>query len=462
MKTPTLSEQVSRRRYEREKKARQEAEKLLDDKSRALWEANQKLTSQADALERTVTKRTAELNKAMQAAQASNQAKSIFLASMSHEIRTPLNGVLGMAEALSETSLSSEQAEMAATIVESGGILLSVLNDILDVSKIEAGQMEIENIPFDLSALFAATKQLYALKAAEKNLVFDIHLSPAAQTWITGDPVRLRQVAGNLISNAIKFTANGHVLVDVDLVQADQGLKLIVRVTDSGTGISKHKLDDLFQPFNQLDPSVNREYGGTGLGLAISRQICNLMNGDIRVESEFGTGSVFTATFSVAPAKTVETALPQTDQHSQEILASQKWRILVAEDNRTNQLVLSKQLKDFDLDLTFVGNGQLAVDSALEGEYDMILMDINMPHMGGVDATINIRHHETCLGRAAIPIIALTANSMTHQITGYLASGMNGHLSKPLKKAILLRTLADTLQPTAQKKAPETKGQRGL
>lgn len=449
MITPTLSSQVSRRRYEREKKARQEAENLLDDKSRALWEANQQLTNQADALEHTVRKRTAELNKAMQAAQASNQAKSIFLASMSHEIRTPLNGVLGMAEALTETDLSSEQAEMAATIVDSGGILLSVLNDILDVSKIEAGQMEIENIPFDLTALFAATKQLYALKAVEKNLSFDILLSPAAQTWVTSDPVRLRQVAGNLISNAIKFTAKGQVLVDVDVVQAGKDLQLIMRVADSGTGISDHKLNDLFQPFQQLDASVNREYGGTGLGLAISRQICNLMNGDIRVESEFGAGSVFIATVQVAPSKAVKTALPQTDDRSKEVLDSQKWRILVAEDNRTNQLVLTKQLKDFDLDLTFVTNGQQAVDSALKGEYDMILMDINMPQMGGVDATINIRHQETCLGRIAIPIIALTANSMTHQITGYLASGMNGHLSKPLKKSILLRTLADTLQPSA-------------
>lgn len=447
MITPTLSPHVSRQRYEREKKARQEAENLLDDKSRALWEANQQLTSQADALERTVTKRTTELNKAMQAAQASNQAKSIFLASMSHEIRTPLNGVLGMAEALTETDLSCEQAEMAATIVESGGILLSVLNDILDVSKIEAGQMEIENIPFNLAALFTATKQLYALKAAEKNLWFDIILSPTAQTWITSDPVRLRQVAGNLISNAIKFTAKGQVIVDVNLVQTPQDLQLIMRVADSGTGISEHKLGDLFQPFQQLDASVNREYGGTGLGLAISRKICNLMNGDIGVESELGKGSAFTATILVTPARIVAAASPQTDDRSKQVLESQKWRILVAEDNRTNQLVLTKQLKDFELDLTFVTNGQQAVDKAQASDYDLILMDINMPEMGGVDATINIRHHETCLGRKSTPIIALTANSMTHQITGYLASGMNAHLAKPLKKEILLRTLAETLQP---------------
>ncbi|WP_069299108.1 ATP-binding protein [Neptunicoccus sediminis] len=442
----SATDTVSRRRYDRERAARLEAESLLDVKSRALWEANQRLIRQADELERMVGDRTTELHHAMKAAEASNKAKSVFLASMSHEIRTPLNGVLGMAEALTDTSLTAEQQEMTNTILESGGLLLSVLSDILDVSKIEAGELTIEKIPFDLPAHFNAAKQFYAMKAVKQNLLFDIELAPSAGVWIKSDPVRLRQVVGNLVSNALKFTRAGKVCVHVDLEDTDAGTFLIIRVRDTGIGIRQDKLNLLFQPFKQADDTITRNFGGSGLGLVISRQICRLMDGDLTVQTVLGEGSVFTARMRVDLAVRADAPDPQEDDQAFEYLSSRPWRILVAEDNKTNLLVLERQLKDLDLELVPVSTGADAVEQARARSFDLILMDINMPVLGGMEATAKIRQWEDQTTRRPTPILALTANAMTYQIAEYLKGGMDGYLSKPLKKSVLLRTLADTLQ----------------
>lgn len=438
------SESVSRRRYLRQLAAREEAERLLDDRSRALWDANQKLQSQAEALEQKVAERTAKLAAATRAAEASNEAKSIFLASMSHEIRTPLNGVLGMAEALTETTLTDDQNMMAYTIVESGKILLSVLNDILDLSKIEAGHLEIETLPIDIVALAHATEKLYALKAEEKGLDFKVEVRPAARKWLTSDPVRLRQVAGNLISNAIKFTEAGSVRAVFDIEDTPQGLQLSITVSDTGPGIPKEKMTALFTPFQQLDASVNRTHGGTGLGLSISRQICRLMQGNIEVSSTPGQGASFRATVIVttaeAPSATAQTNIAEVEA----ILTQRPWRLLVAEDNRTNQMVLGKFLEAYDLDITWVDDGATAVEACAQGPFDLIFMDINMPRMGGLEATNRIK---AASDQKCPPILALTANSMRHQIREYLDAGMQGHVAKPFKKVDILRAIAQALDP---------------
>ncbi|KAB7613785.1 response regulator [Amylibacter sp. SFDW26] len=444
--TPTDSPHVSRRRYNRERLARQEAEQLLDGKSRELWDVNQKLIKQADDLEQTVQERTADLEKAREVAEAASHAKSVFLASMSHEIRTPLNGVLGMAEALTDTKLSDEQKSMAATIVDSGQLLLAVLNDILDLSKIEAGQLEIETLPFDLEALFIATHQLYSFKAIEKGITFEIRVEESAKRWIKSDPVRLRQVVGNLISNAIKFTSIGSVIVDVTLdTETNQKGKLNIAVYDTGLGIPANKIAGLCQPFVQVDASVARKHGGTGLGLSISKQICALMDGDIHIESTEGSGSCFTATVNVILTEAIADDAERDMDSSIAIIGQKKWRILLAEDNRTNQLVFKKFIKQFDLDITVAGNGQEAIDATETTEFDLIFMDINMPIVDGVMATQAIRKKDAELNRKHTPILALTANTMVHQIAEYIDVGMDNHLAKPVKKNVLFQVMADAL-----------------
>jgi signal transduction histidine kinase/CheY-like chemotaxis protein len=438
---------VSRKRYERAQNACREAERLLEEKSREVWDANQKLKAQAAGLERAVQERTADLIKQQVAAEEANKAKSVFLASMSHEIRTPLNGVLGMAEALLDTSLLPDQKEMSTTIVDSGKILLAVLNDVLDISKIESGQLEIDNTTFDVMALFDGIQKLYAPKAREKGLTLDVTLSPTAKRWVSGDALRIKQVIGNLISNGVKFTQAGGVKVSVDVDEGQGGRsQLSFAVADTGEGIPEDKIDRLFKPFSQVDNSVARKHGGTGLGLSISQQFCELMGGDIYVESTPNVGSIFTAvmnvTFVEKPAERVKnTELVDSTMNQK------KWRVLLAEDNKTNRMVINKFLGKYDLDICAVENGKLAVDAHAADEFDVILMDVNMPEMDGITATKLIRQAEKKSGRNRTPIIALTANTMSHQVIEYLASGVDRHLGKPFKKDVLIETMCETLQP---------------
>ncbi len=437
---------VSRQRYQRAVLAKKQAEELLDAKSRELWEVNQKLIGQADTLEQQVRERTADLTKAKLAAEAANHIKSVFLASMSHEIRTPLNGVLGMAEVLLDSGLNAEQRNMAVTIVDSGQILLAVLNDILDLSKIEAGQLEIEERPFDLAELIRTTCELYKAKAHEKGIALTLTLAPAASCWIASDPVRLRQVLGNMISNAIKFTNEGEVEIIAELRKhTDKHNDLILSVRDTGMGIPKSKLSKLFQPFVQVDASVARKFGGTGLGLSISRQICRMLGGDMTVSSRLNAGSVFTATARVGHAVAADRPAPADQPAGTDIIAARRWRILLAEDNKTNQLVFSKYLQGFDLDITVVENGQAACDAFARGQFDIVFMDVNMPVMDGITATQKIRGIEAAANRPRTPVMALTANTMVHEIEGYLEKGVDRHLGKPIKKATLLAALADGL-----------------
>jgi signal transduction histidine kinase/ActR/RegA family two-component response regulator len=441
------TDHVSRKRYQRMQNACREAERLLEEKSRALWDANQQLTEQAAGLEVAIQERTADLIKQQVAAEEANKAKSIFLASMSHEIRTPLNGVLGMAEALLDTPLQDDQKEMSTTIVESGKILLAVLNDILDISKIESGQLEIENTVFDIVSLFDSIQKLYAPKAREKGLGLDINLSQAAKRWASGDALRIKQVIGNLISNSVKFTQTGGVTVNVDVIEPDNGgSQLSFAVADTGEGIPVDKIDRLFKPFSQVDNSVARKHGGTGLGLSISQQFCELMGGKISVESTPAVGSVFTAVINIELAEKPAERSKNTDLVDCTMNLKQ-WRILLAEDNKTNRMVINKFLGKYDLDICAVENGQLAVDAHAADRFDVILMDVNMPEMDGITATKLIRQAEEKSGQNRTPIIALTANTMKHQVIEYLASGVDRHLGKPFKKDALIESICETLQP---------------
>ncbi|MCF3973028.1 ATP-binding protein [Paracoccus salsus] len=436
---------VSRTRYERERRARHEAETLLEAKSRQLYEANQRLVREARRLERAVRERTAELEASRHQAEAANAAKSAFLAHMSHEIRTPLNGILGTATALTETSLSPSQHKMLAVIVESGDLLLSVLNDILDLSKIEADRLEIETMPFDLTEAVGAIERLYRLKAEEKGLELAVEIE--TESWITGDPTRLRQVLGNLLSNAVKFTDRGQISVNVRMDDAaDAGGLLRIEVSDTGIGISPEQMSCLFIPYNQADAGISRRYGGSGLGLAISRRLCRMLGGDLVAESRTGKGSLFTATMRVARVTVQPKAAPlDHERRFIDRLASRPLRVLAAEDNLTNQLVLKSLLSRYDLRLEIVANGQALLDAWKAEAADVILMDVAMPVMSGIDATKAIRRVEAEAGLPRTPIVALSANVMLHQIREYLACGMDLSVAKPIAREKLIKALVTVL-----------------
>jgi signal transduction histidine kinase/CheY-like chemotaxis protein len=369
------------------------------------------------------------------AAEAANRAKSVFLATMSHEIRTPLNGVLGMAQAMAAEELSDLQRDRLSVIHRSGESLLAILNDLLDLSKIEAGKLELESIEFDLGEVARGAHSAFTALANKKGLSFCLDIEPAAGRYL-GDPTRLRQILYNLISNALKFTEQGEIRVGA----AREGETLVLSVRDTGLGISEENLSRLFGKFDQLDSSTTRRFGGTGLGLSICRELANLMDGDISVTSREGEGSCFTLRVNLPrmgdakpPAALAPAAPPE--------LKSAAIRVLAAEDNSVNQLVLKTLLHQLGVDPTLVDNGQAAVEAWENAQWDVILMDIQMPVMDGLTATAKIRGRELETGRARTPIVALTANAMSHQVEQYMATGMDTHVAKPIEAAALFAAL---------------------
>ena len=415
------------------------------------------------ALRRTL----AELVEARDAAEAANLAKSQFLANMSHEIRTPLNGVLAMAQILARSPLEAHQREQVDVIHQSGETLLSLLNDILDVSKIEAGKLELEVADFEVGAVVRAAARGFAAVAERKGLRLEVEV--AANDVRRGDSARLRQILNNFLSNALKFTQAGVVRLRVE-GQGEGGAEgLRLTVSDTGMGIPDDKLPLLFQKFTQLDASTTRRFGGTGLGLAICRELSELMGGQVSVESRPGEGSSFTVVLplprvSSAPAAPAEMAAeaaasavaalpdegeavrPEADPALAEPVAERAaLRVLAAEDNPTNQLVLSTVMQIFGVELTLAADGIEAVDAWRGGIFDVILMDIQMPRLDGVAATRRIRAEEAAGGRARIPILALSANALTHQVEAYLAAGMDGHVAKPIELPKLQAALEQVL-----------------
>jgi signal transduction histidine kinase/CheY-like chemotaxis protein len=379
---------------------------------------------------------------------AANRAKSTFLSVMSHEIRTPLNGVLGMVQVLLKDAPTEQQRSRLEIVRESGDALLAILNDLLDISRIEAGKMTLEAIEFDIREVLSGAYAAFTAIANKSGLSFILDIEPAAGIYL-GDPTRVRQLAYNFLSNALKFTKEGRVVLSARLV--DGGLE--ISVMDTGIGIASDRLDGVFEPFVQADASVNRNFGGTGLGLGISRDLAKLMGGSIRVESQLGKGSVFKALLQIPRLRDATEALRVVNDDepvaSQEIV--QSLRVLAAEDNLVNQLVLRTLMEQFGITLTVVDNGKLAVDAWESQTWDIILMDMQMPVMGGVEATRIIREREREIGRAKTPIIAVTANAMTHHMSEYDSAGIDGVVSKPIKAGALADVLIKVLDELASR-----------
>ncbi len=412
--------------------------------------------------------REQELERKRAEAEAATHAKSQFLANMSHEIRTPMNAILGMATALARDPLSDKQRRRLDIITQSGDALLHIINDILDLSKIESGRLEIEQAPFDLDELLAAVEALYALKAEEKGLVLSFTATNTEQRFV-GDATRIRQVLSNLVSNAIKFTDHGEVAVDVAIApsaaadaNADNAdVTLHVTVRDTGPGLTPEAIARLFQPFTQADASITRKHGGTGLGLAICKQLCTLMGGAISVDSTPGHGAVFRFHVRLTPALH-SAAARRLDAPEAEPLAAghDPLRILAAEDNANNVEVLAALLEPLDVVLSIAKNGEEAVAQWRSGHFDLILMDVQMPVMNGIDATHEIRRLEANTGRPRTPIIALSANAMAHQTAAYYEAGMDAAVSKPIRLPVLFAQIAAVLQPEGDGAEPAT-GRRG-
>jgi signal transduction histidine kinase/AmiR/NasT family two-component response regulator len=373
------------------------------------------------------------LRAAQKRAEAASAAKSTFLATMSHEIRTPLNGVLGMAQAMEADGLPDHQRERLGVIRQSGESLLAILNDVLDLSKIEAGKLELERVEFDLADIARGAHSTFTAMANNKGLAFSLDIGPARGRYL-GDPVRLRQILSNLISNALKFTEEGEIRVSARYADG----VLSIAVADTGIGISPGNVGKLFTKFDQLDSSTTRRFGGTGLGLSICDELAQLMGGAIGVESELGGGSCFTLEF---PLPRLGDGRTEPLEEAVEERQAVSLRVLAAEDNEINQLVLKTLLHQMGVDAVIVDNGQALVEAWETGVWDVILMDIQMPVMDGVTAAALIRQKEHASGRLRTRIIALSANAMAHQVSQYLAAGMDGHVAKPIEAAALYNAL---------------------
>jgi signal transduction histidine kinase/DNA-binding response OmpR family regulator len=394
----------------------------------------------------------ADLQHAKASAESANRAKSEFLTTMSHEMRTPMNAILGMADLLSESPLRAEQRDYVRVFQKAGANLLELINNILDLSKVESGHVELEAIVFDLHALLERVIEMMVLRASDQGLRLTLEVVPDVPSHLIGDPNRLRQILVNLIGNALKFTPQGSVTLRVEKeaapADAEEALNwLRFNVVDTGIGIAPDKIKMIFERFTQADSSTTRKYGGTGLGLAISKGLVDLMGGRLGCSSELGKGSTF---FLSAPFEVREkgTAPAGDDSGSIAKLAAGPaeqhpgHRILIAEDSEYNIVLIRAYLKDSGFELDVAENGKIAVEKVMTTRPDLVLMDLQMPLMDGLEATRAIRHWEATTGARPTPILALTAHAAGEGGSVSLEAGCNEHLTKPIKRATLLEAIS--------------------
>jgi len=421
--------------------ANEELIRNLTEAGTKLEKANQDLTEEIDYVKRMEV----ELKQARDKAEEMSRAKGEFLANMSHEIRTPMNGVIGTLQLLEDTELDESQHEYVTTAHKSANALLTILNDILDLSKIEAGKLDLESIPFDLREIMHDLITLHTLKAEQKGIELRSEVDAQIPPALIGDPTRIRQILLNLVSNALKFTSEGSVSVSarVQSLQHDRA-DIRIEVKDTGIGIDAAGRERLFSAFTQADGSTTRKYGGTGLGLAIVRQLVEMMQGELGIEGAPDEGSTFWFTLPLAishEALKTDPGLPPM-----QLREKLHGRVLLAEDNPINQMVARKMLEKIGVETELAANGQEALDLLCERSFDAVLMDCQMPVLDGFSATRQLREWEQQQQRKPLPVIAMTANVMEGDRERCLEAGMDDYIGKPFRNEDLHATLQRWLQ----------------